>query len=279
MTYRSLPAHLHVTADAARKYFARHQGATSFVTEEPFHTSVAYCPTFSGKTRDHHLLAVEVIDCSTSASLERCVHDCMRNFVPVRFYLGYPIGITDTNARLFHRFASANSVGLLEIGTQATVVLQPLALSLAGVRPIEARRFPGKYKLALAMAEQTFRAGDPAKGCALLYDEIERICREIAKAALWQKAPGMNLDKDPWQGIAKFMLNHLDGAKAKALCPELDAGLIGRIVGVTAHRNDSGHKPANKAALVKRDKELRTRFESAADLLFDLVTASKPLRI
>jgi len=55
-------------------------------------------------------------------------------------------------------------------------------------------------------------------------------------------------------------------------CPKVSRPLLARILGITEHRNELGHKPRNRAARVKRDQELRTRFEAAADLLFDVAT-------
>jgi hypothetical protein len=48
---------------------------------------------------------------------------------------------------------------------------------------------------------------------------------------------------------------------------------------MTTHRNESGHKPDSLKVLAKRDRELRTRFESAADTLFDLIQQSRHLRL
>jgi hypothetical protein len=51
------------------------------------------------------------------------------------------------------------------------------------------------------------------------------------------------------------------------------------MLGVTPHRNESGHKPKNQQQLTKRDMQLRTRFEGAADLLSEFLTAAKSLNI
>jgi hypothetical protein len=55
--------------------------------------------------------------------------------------------------------------------------------------------------------------------------------------------------------------------------------LLMRVAALTDVRNDSGHKPKNRAARTKRDHELRTRFESAIDVLRDLASALRPLRL
>lgn len=75
----------------------------------------------------------------------------------------------------------------------------------------------------------------------------------------------------------QLMGARLDATQAN--CPGLTPAFLARIHGVTPHRNESGHKPANEELLKKRDRELRTRFESAVDLLGDLIVAVKPLRV
>jgi hypothetical protein len=57
----------------------------------------------------------------------------------------------------------------------------------------------------------------------------------------------------------------------KKKLPGLTANLIHRIAAVTSYRNDSSHARSLRER-TKRDREIRTRLESAADLLYDLVT-------
>jgi hypothetical protein len=56
---------------------------------------------------------------------------------------------------------------------------------------------------------------------------------------------------------------------------KLTTSLLARIVGVTAHRNESGHKPTSLKQRMKRDQELKTRFEGGIDLLRELLDAAK----
>jgi len=60
---------------------------------------------------------------------------------------------------------------------------------------------------------------------------------------------------------------------------ELKKNLLIRVAALTDHRNDAGHKPKNRAALIARDRELRTRFEHAVDVLRDFANATRPLRL
>jgi hypothetical protein len=136
----------------------------------------------------------------------------------------------------------------------------------------------------LAEAESTFRNGSPAQGCLLIQQEIEQLSRKVAKKThaknLWRalkpgvKAPPYT-SKVPWAKIMEIMIDHIDPHK----CPTPDKSLLNRIAGMTSHRNESGHKPGTLKDLIKRDREARTRFESAVDTLFDLIQQSRHLRI
>jgi len=64
-----------------------------------------------------------------------------------------------------------------------------------------------------------------------------------------------------------------------ALPPGIKKNLLIRVAALTDVRNDAGHKPRNRAERMKRDRELRTRFESAVDVLRDFANAARPLRI
>jgi hypothetical protein len=119
-----------------------------------------------------------------------------------------------------------------------------------------------------------------------VHDEIEDLTRRLAKRAYLKglmkpsrgaSPPTINTATDPWARVARALMNNFDARAAGS--PQLWVALFAKIVGITPHRNDSGHKPGDIAALRRRDKELRTRFESAVDLLKELLDASKPLRI
>ena len=122
------------------------------------------------------------------------------------------------------------------------------------------------------------------KGCSLLYDEIEEVVRKIAKKThqkgFWfapksgSKPMRLKFETHPWEKLMSILMQNLDPQKCKFLGPSL----LGRVLGITQHRNDSAHKKT-LAAMKKRDRELRTRFESATDILFDLVVAAKPLHL
>lgn len=144
--------------------------------------------------------------------------------------------------------------------------------------------FPARFRQALASAESTFRSGDPAKGCAIVYDEIEALSRRIAEKSydqgLWTKnkpttnPTDLDFKKDSWATVARTLHRQLDRKQV----PDLTEALLDRLVGITPYRNAVGHKVTDRKSLMKRDRTLRTRFEEAVDLLGELITASKSLR-
>jgi hypothetical protein len=97
------------------------------------------------------------------------------------------------------------------MGNDVTVVHEPLSRSLCGVRSIEMKKHPTKYRYALSQAEATFRQENPAKGCSEIYDEIQALTRLIAKKTLkegmWKATksgaaiPAINLAKDSWANV------------------------------------------------------------------------------
>jgi hypothetical protein len=286
MTYGSLAPSLHTTADAARRFFQQNQGATQFQMEAPIDNEISYCPTLSATTPDFHSLCIEVTDTAFSDALDASfVLECMTRFLPVRLYIAIPKNLAPTTVHEISQRARRRGVGLVAVSADGgDVIHSALSLSLAGVRPVEARAFPAKYRHALTQAESTFRGGNPEKGCGAIYDEIEALSRRIAKKThdkgWWTGAPVViDFTKHNWAPLLEMFMARLDFASSRVPCPELKKPLIARVLGITELRNQAGHKPTSRARLIKRDKEARTRFEEGRDLLFDLVVASKGLRV
>jgi hypothetical protein len=124
-----------------------------------------------------------------------------------------------------------------------------------------------------------FIDGEPAKACSIVYDELEGACRRYAKKCaekgFWN--PNLNLDTGGWANVMSQMDRTLN--RSNPFTKPLTPALCARIVGVTTHRNDTGHKPKKLKDLIKRDKELRTRFETAVDLLDEFLNAVKSARV
>ena len=287
MPYRFLSNSLHLTADRAVDYFKTHHGAKTFEFEEPLASDIAYRPTIQAMMTDYHCLCVEVTDSPyPRGALNEFVLDCMRRSLPVRLYLAIPAGLADATFRQNIEFANKWSIGIIQVGEATSEVLAPpTSLSLAAVRTIDRSKYPRKYRQAVSDAVSAFLSGNPAKGCSLLYDEIETLSRKVTKKTydkgFWKanQTPSGNVDTGAWANVLDQLLDKLNFQSCRASCPVLSRELIAQIRGITAHRNESGHKPKSKSKLINRDRRLRTRFEHAADLLLDLTDAAKPLRV
>jgi hypothetical protein len=176
-------------------------------------------------------------------------------------------------------------LGVIEIRDSTIAVLhEALPLSLFGYR-LDRLRFPKKFRGTLLEAENTFRSSPP-KACGIIYDEIEEISRTIIKKTkkkkMWRKLKAgekpskLNLDNGPWEKVLELFQSFYTVNKTKV--KGLTANLIHRIAAITAFRNESAHKPKSPDESSQRDREMRTRFESAADLLFDLIKVLDQLR-
>lgn len=284
MNYKVLSPTLHETADAAAKYFKDQYGLAAFKVEEPIRPDITYVTTLHAVSNDHHYFCIDVSESAYTNSLDQLVLECKNKILPVKLYVAIPKNINDGQFRANLLRAKQNGVGVIEVGVgQNDVIHDALSLSVSGVRQIDTAAFPAKYRQNLMQAQNTFLSGNPVKGCAELYDEIEDLTRRIAlkaskKDLFRPSAVGkkINFRKDPWANVTQFLLKHFDAKKA--LCPKISDALLSGILAITPHRNESGHKPKSQTALIKRDRELRTRFEHAADLLLELVNASKKMR-
>lgn len=290
MSYRFLEAPLQPTAEAAKKFFRQELGVTHFRIEEPIQADIDYRPTLSAITKDFYWICVEVSESAWPQNnmLDGFVLDCKNRCLPVKLYVVIPKGTSDVEFKTNLQRAQRNGVGVLEVDDAGGNSFQDaLPLSLTGLRPTISTDFPPKYRSAIREAERTFCNGNPQKGCSAIYDEIELLTRKLAKKTnqkgFWralkpsEKPPKINLDNGPWTKVLKVLIDHLDLKRCK--CPRLNDALLARILGITPHRNESGHKPKTQAQLKKRDEELRTRFEAGRDILRDLINATKPLRL
>lgn len=285
MNFRHLAEPLRPSADAVVEYFEAERGIRHFVEEEEIHAQVAR-PSLHATANDYHFWCVEFSETTPyPATLDRFVLDCMRYGLPVRLFVALPSGSTSPDYRRDLNRAIDYGVGVIEItDTTVRVTNEPLSLSLAGVRRIEKKNFPARYRLALTRAENTFRQGNPVKGCAEIYDELEALTRRIAKKTkargCWKATRGGNpaprlIAKTPWARVVRTLMEQLEPGEP----PHIPEALLARVLGITPHRNEAGHNPDSRPALIRRDREQRTRFETATDLLSDLINATKALRV
>ena len=133
-------------------------------------------------------------------------------------------------------------------------------------------------------AETTFLNGDPSKGCARVYDELESLTWKFAAKAAklnWWNPGRLNIGTASWSNVLNGMIRDFapNVGLIRGRCPDMTLTLLNAVSGLTGHRNESGHKPGSRKALIKRDARLRTRFEHTRDLFIDLQDSTRPLRI
>jgi hypothetical protein len=289
MTYGILDLSLHATADAAAKYFRVNRGITrTFEIESPILDIPGLRPTLSVLDPDGYYICIEVRETVYHMSLDTFVLNCKNRNLPVKLYVAMPKNSSDSNFQENVRRARQNGVGVLLVDDiDGEMLYEALALSLTGLRRVDPKEFPPKYRSAILEAEKTFQDGHPQKGCAAIFDELEAVTRKVAektyrKGAWKNLKPGgtgtpPDFNRQNWMSLLQQLMKELDPTVCG--CPQLNSALLSRIIGITPHRNDSGHKPRTVAARQKRDNELRTRFEHAYDALRDTLKAAKPLHI
>lgn len=281
--YRLLAPSLHATADAAIAWFINEWGIikSRVEVETAFDSDINLRPTFVVPLGDGGLLCIEVSENIYSNTLDSVVLRCRDKGLPVLLVVAAPKDINDGEYSKKIKDAKRAGVGVLEVDSKSGQFVQnPLSLSLTGVRPLQLSDFPARYRQSLQNAHQMFRDGQPSKACSLVYDELEAVCRAFAKKCsqkkLWQKGR-LNLDKSPWATIMTSINQSLD--RKNPLTKKLSTSLVARVIGITGHRNESGHKPTNLKDRTKRDQELRTRFESSVDLLREFLETTKGFRL
>ncbi len=288
MIYRVLPSHLHGTADVAAKYFTSQLGlkSSSIAVESEVNANVDFRPTLQAVSADKHIICIEIVEKLYPPEIHNFLLSCRNHSVPAKLYCVFPSGAfaqVDVKAL---QFASENGIALYEVnpatGNGKHIVGTPVSLSLGGLRQFRLTDFPSKYRASLKEAIDTFKGGNPSKGCAQVYDELEQLTRRIGKKChnipgALRKTAAFDWEKEPWHNEVEFLKANLD--KSVVACPDLKAHLLSRVAGITEYRNETGHKPNSVDKLIARDISLKTRFESAMDELLNLISASKPLRV
>lgn len=285
MAYRFLPAELQPLAEEVASFCVNQWGisAQDIRREDVVPgADFGFRPTLYAPSRDHHIICVEVAATAYTAALDGFILACRNHCLPVRLYVAVPEDSSPSFQTDLRR-ARSNGIGVFEAtGNGVQMVAEAQSLSLIDVRAPDTKRLPAAIRPQVTQALQTFRGGDPAKGCANVYDEIEAMTRKLATSARKKKAwrrlakgktePKLGeISKTPWSGLAQNLLQHLDAQKLGR--PRVTEALLGRVLGITSHRNETGHKPKNRTALQKRDQKLRTRFEDACDLLEEFSSA------
>lgn len=277
--YGILPASLHETADASIEWFRKSWGIPkgAIQVESSVHADIKLRPTFQARTSDFHTLCIEVMESTYSPTLDSFILDCQKRGLPVLLFVAYRKGLKDPDFPENLRAAKRAGVGLFEVDAiSGDIINNALSTSLTGVRQIDLKTFPPKYRQGLQQAEQSFRDGQPAKACSMVYDKLEaafrRFAEKCAKEKLWKNATGLDVRNCSWAALIKSMnnLNRNHPGTRRVNDP-----LLASLLAVTPHRNETGHEPASQQLLIRRDHKLRTRFESAVDLLQDFLRSTK----
>lgn len=283
--YRALPDNLKGYADTAKKYLSDDLGLAAMNIESEIDPSIEFRPTLSAISNDKHIICAEVVDKLFSPEVEHFVLDCKNKSVPVKLYVVVGKGEFQAYDAKALKFARDNGIAILEVAVPNVGQLMnglPLSLSLGGLRSFTLTDYPKKYRESLKHAIETFKSGNPSKGCSDVYDEIEQLTRRLANKAssfpnALKKKSGFDFNKGPWHSLLEFLNSNLD--RSVIGCQNLNGQLFNRLIGLTEFRNESGHKPSSLKKRIERDKQLRTRFESAMDELLTLINATKSLRI
>jgi hypothetical protein len=280
VNYRILSPSLHATADAAAAVFRKQFGFTGLKVEEPFDESINFRPTFHCQSADFNHVCIEISDKAFPTTLDAIIGDCTTRFIPVLFYVA--ISSTDDDPKFSENLKRAKQygIGIVDVSSKDNPITPAVSLSLAGVRAFDSADFAPKYWQIVRQARETFRNGDPAKGCQRIYEELEDRTRKIARMATkygWWKSASPNIKPNtPWYRVAKFLQEELNITQAG--CPNLTEPLLADVMGATRHRNIVSHKPKSKKKLIERDKKLRTIFEKGVDLLQEVLDASQSIR-
>jgi hypothetical protein len=280
LSYKILVPQLHPIADAARKLFAQQFGLAEnkFQVETPISKSIDYTPTLKVETRDKYLVIIEVAESIPAGLIGAALLQMKNEGWPAKVYVAIPPGPTPSTFKQDLRFARANGVGLVEVGEALVTYQEPLLLHLTGVRRPVPADYPKPLREAVMASLSTFENGNPKKACSAVTDEIEALTRRLAalarkEGALRAGAPQFK-SNSPWANVADILVKHLD--TQNPIFRNLNASLLNRVAGLTAHRNDTSHPAKSLANRRSIDAELRTRFEHACDVLRDFSKACPP---
>jgi hypothetical protein len=284
MIFSYLSESLWPTAEAAARFFHENWGIAlkAFNPETNIHPSVEMVPALHAATKDHHILCIEVSDGPVYyPALDAFVLECQDNELPVKLYVVTPEGAKDLDYKTNRNTAQRRGVGLIETEKGGPRLIQEaLSLSLSNVRHLDLSDYTPAARADLAKAERLFRHGDPELGCLQIQLKLEEHTRRFAEKTymkgMWSNKPSVNFEKHPWRNLCQLLQKYLQFRKVGS--PECNEDLVTRIMSVVPQRNQGGH-PISLKQRIKRDRELRTRFENAADILRELTLATRRFRI
>jgi len=281
MSYRILGEALREPANHVITFLRQERGLTKIKIEEEVVKGLPK-PTLHCTDGDQNLICVEFSEKSCyPAPLAAFVDEFRAIQLPVKIYVALPSDAQSATFMAELVRARKQGVGVLLVEPAGTINVldEPLSLILAQLRRLDMKSYPATLRVSLGTAQNTFLSGDPAKGCSDVYDLIEIVTRGIAKTAaargFWNgPLPTMDFDKESWHSVCNSAFAKMQFQNVGTVTSQLWA----TVLGITRHRNETGHKPKTVHERKKRDLELKTRFEHAGDILRDLTQSAKGFR-
>jgi hypothetical protein len=239
-------------------------------------------PTLQANTADGEIVCVEFseTDCYPQA-LTRLVEDFRAAQLPVKVYIALPSTAQNATSMTDLVRARRQGIGVMLVEPAGTVNVldEPVSQLITQLRKINMMDYPARLRDRLSQAQNTFLAGNPPKGCSDLYDLLEETTRKIVKAAINRNLWNGNLPSfDPatvgWNSLCNAAYANMQFNNVGTLAQPLWAS----VMAITPHRNETGHSARTIKARKRRDLEMRTRFEHAADVLRDVLDHTKKFR-
>jgi hypothetical protein len=281
MSFRSLAEGLRDTATHVIKFLRVQRGLSRVRIEEELVKGYPK-PTLHATTPEGEVVCVEFseTDCYPHG-VARMAEDFRSIELPVKLFVALPS--TAQNATFMAELARAKRQGIgvmvVEPAGAVTILDEPISQVLTQLRRITMSDYPPKLRTRLSQAQSTFLSGNPPKGCSELYDLLEEITRKIVAAAIAKKLWTGNLPKfDPmtenWRNVSAAAYSKMQFNKIGKLSKQVWENVLA----ITRHRNETGHSPTTLEKRKRRDLEMRTRFEHAADVLREVIQSTRNFR-
>jgi hypothetical protein len=280
---------LHSTAEGALTFLKDSMGLKGILIESQVmdFKELGFRPVIQGTTSDGSRICVDVAEkLRVQSSIVEFLGSCRTKLSPIKFFIIIPVGgdLGDPDYASHLKRCREHGIGVCTVDEDGTGALIRMALSqlAVGVRPIETSKFPKEFRADLQLQMETYLNGNPVKGCQGIGEMLEHYSRRVAKKArqggFFSKT--YNVDKKAWASLCEDMLDGLERENSgkQTPCHPISKKLVSRVHGYTDHRNEVSHKPKNLKELRTREEKVRTYFEQGADLLHELIVASKKLK-
>lgn len=236
-----------------------------------------FAPTISGRSKDFHILCIEVSNSIIRPVVESFISECRRVGLPVKLYIAIP----DTTSHDFQRElrrAKELGIGVISFSLSSAFHIwsEPLSQSLVGLREIPQKGVPVRVKPDLENAYNLFLNGRPDVACHDICSLLESECRLFACKLLRKGTITLqrkDIDKMSWMSLTKHLISKF--GDIKLVYRNLEEPTLHAIVAITSDRNDVAHRIQSIPKLVERDHQLKTRFEHICDITICFLKTSR----